>query len=500
MKKLIDLLSGINILNEINISDDMIIGSIVFDSRKVVNDSLFVATSGTQVDGHDFIQIAIDKGAKIIICEKLPDNVANLDNGACPIVSACPIAVVQNSQVALGILAANFYNHPSRNLKVVGITGTNGKTSTTTMLYHLFTNLGFKVGLLSTIQIRIGAEIIEATHTTPDAVSIQKSMSDMVAKGCTYCFMEVSSHAIEQDRIAGIDFVGGVFTNITHDHLDYHLTFANYINAKKKFFDNLPKTSFAITNIDDKNGRVMMQNTSAKVKTMAMHTMADYRVKILDASLDFMTVIMDGAEIVLKLAGEFNAYNALASYAVATELGIAREDILTQLSRLDPVEGRIDIVQSLHTKVRGVIDYAHTPDAVEKLLEEINKINKNGQIITVIGCGGNRDKAKRPIMAQLAAKYSHRVILTSDNPRGEDPKQIVEDMKLGLVSEDMKKTLVVLDRAEAIKTACLLASDEDIIALVGKGHEKYQEINGIKIPFDDKMYLKEYMELIETIK
>lgn len=488
MKNINELLDGIKFLTDVNHSINPSIDSIVFDSRKVVNGVLFVATSGTQVDGHAYIQMAIDKGAMAIVCERMPE--VKIDS--------VRYIQVANSQFALGILASNLYNHPSRDLKVVGVTGTNGKTSTTTMLYHLFTNLGFKVGLLSTIQIRIGDEIIEATHTTPDAVSIQKSMSEMVTKGCTYCFMEVSSHAIEQDRIAGIDFVGGVFTNITHDHLDYHLTFANYIAAKKKFFDNLSKSAFAITNIDDKNGKVMMQNTSAKIKTLAMHALADYRVKILDASLDFMTVIMDGAEIVLKLAGEFNAYNAMASFAVASELGIKREDILTELSRLNPVEGRIDIVQASHTKVRGVIDYAHTPDAVEKLLQEINKINKKGQIITVIGCGGNRDKEKRPIMAQLAAKYSHRLILTSDNPRNEDPKTIVEDMKLGLISTDMKKTLVVLDRAEAIKTACMLAVEEDIIALVGKGHEKYQEINGEKFPFDDKVYLKEFMELISS--
>lgn len=490
MNKLIDLLQNINPLNKIHIDEDMMIHSIVFDSRKVVEGCIFVATKGTQVDGHDYILTAIEKGASAIICEHFSSNETLISENICPIV------IVKNSHIALGILAASFYNHPSRNLKVVGVTGTNGKTSTTTMLYHLFTNLGYKVGLISTIQIRIGNEIIESTHTTPDAVSIQKSMSDMVAKGCSYCFMEVSSHAIEQDRISGIEFVGGVFTNITHDHLDYHKTFANYISAKKKFFDNLPKSSFAITNIDDKNGKLMMQNTNAKVKTLAMHALADYRVKILDASIDFMTVIIDGSELVLKLAGEFNAYNALACFAVAAELGIPREDILTQLSRLEPIEGRIDIVQSIHTKVRGIIDYAHTPDAVEKLLLEINKIKKNGNIITVIGCGGNRDKEKRPIMAQLAAKYSHRIILTSDNPRNEEPKQIIEDMKLGLVSEDMKKTLVVIDRAEAIKTACLLASDEDIIALVGKGHEKYQEINGEKFPFDDKVYLKEFMELI----
>jgi len=462
------------------------ISSIVFDSRKVEKDCIFVATRGTQVDGHNYISTAIEQGASVIVCE---DFLEKTDDKTTYI-------QVQNSQFALGILASNFYANPSSNLIVVGVTGTNGKTSTTTMLYNLFTNLGYKVGLLSTIDIKIGNEIIQATHTTPDAVSIQKSMAMMVEKNCTYCFMEVSSHAIDQDRIAGIKFRGGVFSNITHDHLDYHKTFQNYIQAKKKFFDQLSVEAFAISNIDDRNGKIMVQNCKASVKTMAMHTMADYTVKILDATLDFMNVKMDGEEIILKLAGEFNAYNALASYAVARELGMDKAEVLIQLSKIEPVEGRIDIVQAENTKVRGVVDYAHTPDAVEKLLVEINKINKKGSIITVIGCGGNRDKEKRPIMAQLAAKYSHRVILTSDNPRNEDPKAILEDMKLGLSSEDMKKTLVVVDREEAIKTACLLAKNEDIITLVGKGHEKYQEINGEKFPFDDKVLLQEYFQLI----
>lgn len=486
MKKLVDLLVGIEIVTSHYLSKDREVSAIIFDSRKVVPNSIFVATKGTQVDGHQFVTTAIEKGATTIICETLPQNIQG----------EITYIQVANSQRALGLLASSFYNNPSEKLKVVGVTGTNGKTSTTTMLFDLFTLLGYKVGLLSTIQIRVGDEIIPATHTTPDAVSIQKSMQYMVDKGCEYCFMEVSSHAVDQDRIAGIEFVGGVFTNITHDHLDYHLTFQNYIQAKKKFFDGLSKNAFAITNIDDKNGKVMLQNTKAIKKSMAMHSMADYAVKILELTMESMLVKMDGAEINLNVVGEFNAYNALSSYAVAIELGMNKIDVLVQLSKLRPVEGRIDVVQTKNTKVKGIVDYAHTPDAVEKLLVEIGKINKSGKILTVIGCGGNRDKEKRPVMAKLAAQYSDRVILTSDNPRNENPKDIIDEMRGGLDAEAIKKTLVVIDRAEAIKTACLLASGEDVIALVGKGHEKYQEINGEKLPFDDKVCLKENMELI----
>ncbi len=486
MKKLSELLKGIGIARSVNILADSEVSAIVFDSRKVEPNTLFVATKGTQVDGHEFISMAIEKGAIAILCEILPEEIN----------SGVAYIIVENSQFALGIIAANFYDNPSEKLKVVGVTGTNGKTSTTTMLFDLFTLLGYKVGLLSTIQIRVGTEIISATHTTPDAISIQKSMQYMVEKGCEYCFMEVSSHAIDQDRIAGIEFKGGVFTNITHDHLDYHLTFQNYIQAKKKFFDHLSKNAFAITNIDDRNGKVMLQNSASVKKTMAMHSFADYTVKILESTMESMLVRMDGNEINLYVVGEFNAYNALSCYAVAIELGMKKEDVLIQLTKLKPVEGRIDIVQTPNTKVKGIVDYAHTPDAVEKLLVEIGKINKHGKLITVIGCGGNRDKEKRPVMAKLASQYSDRVILTSDNPRNENPKDIIDEMKLGLDEVALRKTLVVLDRYEAVKTACLLASGEDIIALVGKGHEKFQEINGEKLPFDDKICLKENMELI----
>ena len=358
------------------------------------------------------------------------------------------------------------------------------------MLYDLFTLLGYKVGLLSTIQIRIGEETLSATHTTPDALAIQKNMALMVDKGCAYCFMEVSSHAIEQERISGIKFAGAVFTNITHDHLDYHLTFANYIAAKKKLFDGLDKTSFSIINMDDRNGRVMVQNTASKVKTLAMHSLSEYRGKILEMTMTYMSMLMNEDEVMLKVVGEFNAYNALSAYGVAIELGMKKENVLLNLSKIEPVEGRIDVISSQYKNVKGVIDYAHTPDAVEKILIEIGKINKSGKIITVIGCGGNRDKDKRPIMAQLACKFSDKVILTSDNPRNEDPKIIIDEMKNGLDKEAMRRVLTVIDRREAIKSACMLAEENDIIALVGKGHEKYQEINGEKFPFDDKVELK----------
>lgn len=488
MKRLSDLLVGVKILNSHHLVDDKLVSAIEFDSRKVAANCLFVATKGTLVDGHHFIPKAMNSGALTIVCEILPDEIHD----------GITYIQVDNSQLALGILASNYYDNPSNNLTVVGVTGTNGKTSTTTMLFDLFTLLGYKVGLLSTIQIRVADEIIPSTHTTPDAVSIQKSMKYMVDKGCQYCFMEVSSHAIDQDRISGVQFRGGVFTNITHDHLDYHLTFQNYIQAKKKFFDGLSKKAFAITNVDDKNGKVMLQNTAAAKKTLAMQSVADYTVKILELSMESMLVKLDGSELNLNVVGEFNAYNALSSYAVAIELGMNKVDVLVQLSKLQPVEGRIDVVQTKNTKVKGIVDYAHTPDAVEKLLIEISKINKNGKLLTVIGCGGDRDREKRPVMAKLAVKYSDRVILTSDNPRNENPKDIIDEMKRGLDSVDIRKTLVVIDRAEAIKTACLLATGEDVIALVGKGHEKYQEIKGEKLPFDDKVYLKENMELITT--
>jgi UDP-N-acetylmuramoyl-L-alanyl-D-glutamate--2,6-diaminopimelate ligase len=479
------LLSAISYIEQHGSVESPQVNSIVFDSRKVTANDIFVATHGTQVDGHQYIDKAIDLGAKIIICEELP---ATLN-------PEIAYYRVKSSQESLGILASTFYDFPTQKLKVIGVTGTNGKTSTTSMLYQLFTNLGYKVGLLSTIDIKIAGEVTTATHTTPDAISIQANMARMVNAGCTYCFMEVSSHAIDQQRIAGIQFCGAVFTNITHDHLDYHKTFANYIQAKKKFFDDLTPSSFALVNLDDKNGKIMIQNTKARTKTFSMRSASDYQVRIIDMSKSDMTIKIDQHELILKIVGEFNAYNALSAYAVAVELGMPREEILIQLSKIAPVEGRMDIIVSAKGNVTGVIDYAHTPDAVEKALVEIGKMRKIGKIITVIGCGGNRDQTKRPIMAQLATKFSDQVILTSDNPRNEDPKAIIQEMKSGLLPDESKKSITVVDRREAINTACMLAEPNDIIALIGKGHEKYQEINGEKLPFDDKAELQNAMNI-----
>lgn len=478
------LIKDLPILKILNQNDHSDIQSIEFDSRKSKSQTIFVAIKGTQADGHDYIDKVIEQGCKIIVCVNLPQalhlNVTYIQ--------------VANSAKSLGAIASAYYDHPSRHIHMIGVTGTNGKTSTTTMLYQLLTSLGYKCGLISTIQIQIGDEIIPATHTTPDAVSLQSHIRQMVDQGCTYCFMEVSSHAIDQERIAGIRFRGAVFTNITHDHLDYHLTFANYIQAKKKFFDDLDSNAFALTNIDDKNGKVMLQNTSASKKTYAMHHLADYVVKIQEMSLAYMLLQIQRQEIMVQVIGEFNAYNVLATYAVATELGFESGEILRHLSKLKPVEGRIDVVVSNNQKIQGIVDYAHTPDAVEKVLTEVRKMNTKGQILTVIGCGGDRDKAKRPIMAKLACQHSDRVILTADNPRSEDPKQIIQDMKSDLTNDDQKKTLTIIDRREAIKSACMLASQEDSIVLVGKGHEKYQEINGEKFPFDDKAELIKFFE------
>ncbi len=481
LEKIID---GIQFNKSIHHNDDLKISSIEFDSRNVIKNSLFVAIKGTQVDGHHYIETAIKNGAIAIVCEEIPliqnQNIVYLQ--------------VKDAQSSLGFLAKNFYHNPSSHLQVIGIIGTNGKTSNAVMLYELFTKLGYKVGLLSTIKIQIGNETIAATHTTPDALSINKNLAFMVDKGCDYCFMEVSSHAIDQDRISGIQFKGGLFTNITHDHLDYHITFDNYLRAKKKFFDNLTRSSFALYNADDKNGKIMMQNTLATTKSFAINSLADYNVKILDLTLKYMTLRINQNELTVKLIGEFNAYNILSTYAVAMELGMNEKDVLIQISKLEPVEGRIDIVTSPIKKIKGVIDYAHTPDAVEKILAEVSKINKNGQMITLIGCGGNRDKAKRPIMAKIACNLSNRVILTNDNPRDEDPKTIIDEMKSGLSTDLLKKTITVLDRSEAIKTACMLAEENDIIIIVGKGHEKYQEVEGKKFPFDDKSELIKQFE------
>jgi UDP-N-acetylmuramoyl-L-alanyl-D-glutamate--2,6-diaminopimelate ligase len=475
MKYLSEILKNVP-ATELQGADDMEITSIVFDSRKVVAGSLFVAVRGTVVDGHNYIEQAVKDGAAAIICEDLPGHTAG----------EVAFIMVADSSVALAQVAANFYDHPSAKLKLVGVTGTNGKTTVATLLYQLFRDLGYKCGLLSTVENQINGEIIPSTHTTPDPVEVNILLEDMVAKGCDYCFMEVSSHAVVQHRIGGLTFAGGIFTNLTHDHLDYHKTFENYLKAKKAFFDGLPKGAFALTNIDDKNGSVMLQNTKAKKKSYALKSMADYRAKIMENQFGGLLLHIDNEEVWFKMVGSFNAYNLLAVYSAAVLLGENKHKVLTSLSKLKGAEGRFDYVISPN-KIIGIVDYAHTPDAVQNVLSTVHDIRKgNEKVITIIGCGGDRDKTKRPVMAKVACQWSDKVILTSDNPRSEDPEQIIKDMQAGVGPSDQKKTLSITDRREAIKTACHLANPGDIIVLAGKGHEKYQEIKGVKTHFDDK--------------
>ncbi|HJN05292.1 MAG TPA: UDP-N-acetylmuramoyl-L-alanyl-D-glutamate--2,6-diaminopimelate ligase [Bacteroidales bacterium] len=469
---------------EISGSLNIEITSVAFDSRKVMAGSLFVAIVGTQVDGHDFIQKSIDKGAVAIVCNAMPSEVN----------PKITYVVVSNTSEALGYIASNYYDDPSSKLKVIGVTGTNGKTTIVTLLYNLFTELGYSVGMLSTIQNKVNKQNIETTHTTPDALKINDLLSSMVDDGCEYVFMEVSSHAIVQHRVTGIQFLGGVFTNITHDHLDYHVTFREYINAKKKFFDQLPANAFALTNIDDKNGNVIIQNTSAKKFTYGIKNIASFKGKVIENDLEGMTLKVDGNELSSLLSGDFNAYNILAVYSIAILLEQNKEEILVCISKLSGVEGRFDIIRSTHG-ITAIIDYAHTPDALKNILETINSIRThNEQLITVVGAGGNRDTSKRPLMAKLASLLSNRVILTSDNPRYEDANKILEDMRKGIDPAKKKVLMVIPDRNEAITTAFNIAQPGDMILIAGKGHEKYQEIKGIKYPFDDKRIIAELMD------
>jgi len=480
MKYLSDIVEGLP-FTELQGSVDVDISAVVFDSRKVVPGCLFVAVKGTAVDGHDFIEQAIKDGAIAVICEELPGHIAG----------EVDFLMVADSAVALGIVSANFYGNPSNDLKLVGVTGTNGKTTIATLLYTLFRDLGYKCGLLSTVENQINGNIIPSTHTTPDPVELNKLLSEMVAAGCDYCFMEVSSHAVAQHRIAGLTFSGGIFSNITHDHLDYHKTFDNYLKAKKAFFDGLPKTAFALTNNDDKNGNVMLQNSKAHRKTYGLKSMSDYKAKILENQFGGLLLQIDGEEVWFKMVGTFNAYNLLAVYGAAMLLDQDKAKVLTSLSKLSGAEGRFDYIVSPN-KIIGIVDYAHTPDAVQNVLSTIHDIRKgNEKVITVIGCGGDRDKTKRPIMARTACEWSDKVILTSDNPRSEDPAQIIKDMEEGVDAAFKRFTLSIVDRKEAIKTACMLAQQGDIILLAGKGHEKYQEIKGVKNHFDDKEELAE---------
>jgi UDP-N-acetylmuramoyl-L-alanyl-D-glutamate--2,6-diaminopimelate ligase len=475
-------------LEEIVGTTNVAVSSITFDSRKVKKDSLFIAVRGTTVDGHNFVDKAIEAGALAIVCEEIPEN----KNEEITYVK------VKNATYALGIIAANFYDNPSQKLKLVGVTGTNGKTTTVTLLYNLFKSLGNTVGLLSTVKNKIHNEEIPATHTTPDAIELNELLCKMVEKGCQYAFMEVSSHAIVQHRVTGIHFTGGVFTNITHDHLDYHKTFDEYIKAKKGFFDMLPEDSFALTNKDDANGMVMLQNTKAHRVTYAIKSPADHKCRIIENHLGGLLLNIDNKEVWVKLIGTFNAYNVLAVYSAAILLKQDPTNILTALSTLNSVEGRFQYLKS-EGGIIGIVDYAHTPDALKNVLETIKGIRTgNEQVITLVGCGGDRDSVKRPIMAQIACKYSNKIILTSDNPRSEDPEEILNQMQKGIDPVDAKKTLRITDRKEAIKTACSLAKQGDIILVAGKGHEKYQEIKGVKHPFDDYEILKETLKTLSV--
>lgn len=473
-------------IEEVIGSTHMAISSVTFDSRKVKKDTLFVATRGTATDGHNYIETAIQAGAVAIVCEDLPEN--KKEN--------VTYVKVTDSTHALGYIACNYYDNPSQKLKLIGVTGTNGKTTTVTLLFNLFRTLGYNVGLLSTVQNKINNNIIPATHTTPDALSLNELLATMVEQGCDYAFMEVSSHAVVQNRIAGVEFTGAVFTNITHDHLDYHKTFDEYIKAKKKFFDNLSEDAFAITNKDDKNGMVMLQNTKAHKYTYSLKNVADYKCKIVENHLNGLLLNINNHEVWVKLIGTFNAYNVLAVFAVAHLLKQDVINILTTLSNLNSVEGRFQYVKS-QSGIVGIVDYAHTPDALKNVLETIKDIRTgNESVITLVGCGGDRDAAKRPIMANIACQYSNKVILTSDNPRSEDPEEILNQMQAGVEATDVKKTLRISDRKEAIKTACTLAKSGDIILIAGKGHEKYQEIKGVKHPFDDMEILKETIKTL----
>ncbi len=459
------------------------VAGVAIDSRKVKNDFVFVAINGVQTNGHLHIDKAIANGAKVVVCEELPSISVN----------DVTFVVVENSAVTAALMACNFYNHPSQNLKLVGVTGTNGKTTIATVLYNLFTKLGFVCGLISTVENKIGNQILPSTHTTPDALSINSLLHQMLQAGCSYVFMECSSHAIHQNRIIGLHFTGAIFSNITHDHLDYHKTFDEYIKVKKKFFDDLSPSSFAITNIDDKRGEVMVQNTKATIYTYSLKTIANFKGKILDNSITGLQMLVNDVEVHFGLIGEFNAYNLLAIYGAATCLGINNQEVLVALSNIAGASGRFDYTIG-NNKVVGIVDYAHTPDALENVLSTITKLAKgNEQIITVVGCGGDRDKTKRPIMASIAAKYSHRVLLTSDNPRTENPTTILQEMETGLDSAGKRKTITIQDRKEAIKTAVMFANEGDIVLVAGKGHENYQDINGVKYPFDDKEILKELL-------
>ncbi|MFD2566419.1 UDP-N-acetylmuramoyl-L-alanyl-D-glutamate--2,6-diaminopimelate ligase [Pseudotenacibaculum haliotis] len=486
MKKLKDILYKVSV-NAVYGDTNVDISQVIFDSRKVQKGDLFVAQKGVTVDGHLYIEKAIELGASSIICEDLPEERAE----------NITYVQVDDSNTTLAIVASNFYGNPSAKLNLVGVTGTNGKTTIASLLYQLFQKAGYKTGLLSTVKVLVDRKEYPATHTTPDSVTINRFLNEMVESGVDYCFMEVSSHGIHQKRTEGLEFSGGIFTNLSHDHLDYHNTFAEYRDVKKSFFDSLSKSAFALTNIDDKNGNVMMQNTKAKKRTYALKTLADYKAKIIEKRFSGTLLSIDGVEVWTKLIGTFNAYNLLAIVGTASELGLDKFEVLTILSELESVSGRFQYIVS-ENGVTAIVDYAHTPDALKNVLETINDIRTdNEKLITVVGCGGDRDKTKRPKMAHIASQLSNQAIFTSDNPRTEDPDVILEEMEAGVSPENYKKTLTISDRRQAIKTACKFSESGDILLIAGKGHETYQEINGERFHFDD---LEEVTQCFNLLK
>jgi len=486
MRLLKDIIYGVRIENVIG-STNVAVEGVAYDSRQMMQFGMFVAIPGTQVDGHEFIEVAVSNGAIAILCEQLPEN---LNVGITYI-------VVQSASIALGVVASNFYNNPSNQLKLIGVTGTNGKTTSATLMYNLYRMMGYKVGLLSTVINKIHNEPVEATHTTPNAIDLHRLLKEMVEKGCSFCFMEVSSHAVTQDRIAGLNFAGGVFTNITHEHLDYHGSFDNYISAKKGFFDVLSKDAFALINADQIHGDTMVQDSKAKVYTYGINSVADYKAKILENQFNGLHLNIDGQDLYSKLIGGFNAYNILAAYGTAVLLGQEKLDVLTTISNLNSVEGRFEYLRSAKG-VMGIVDYAHTPDALENVLKTIKDIRTgNEMVITVIGCGGDRDKGKRPLMAKIACQFSDQVIFTSDNPRSEDPNSIIEEMQKGVEPIDYKKTVSIPSRKEAIKMAVSIAHAGDILLIAGKGHENYQIIGDETVPFDDMEILNETLKVLD---
>jgi UDP-N-acetylmuramoyl-L-alanyl-D-glutamate--2,6-diaminopimelate ligase len=487
VKKLNDILYGVP-LKAVSGSTEVGFYSLRFDSKKVKKNDAFVAIEGTKVDGHKFIGKTIDQGASVIVCEILPDI---LDEKV-------TYVEVKNSAMALSIMAANYYGNPSKKIKLIGVTGTNGKTTVATLLYDLFNQLGYKSGLLSTIENRIGDNVLKATHTTGDAIQLNENLNEMLKQGCTHCFMEVSSHALDQKRVAGIEYSGALFTNISHDHLDYHKTFDAYISAKKELFDGLPKSAFALVNTDDRRGKIMLQNTKAAKSTYSLKSASDFKGKIISNTLNGLEMNVDNQSIWFKLFGDFNAYNILSVYGTAILMGEQPEDVLTILSNIDPVPGRMEIVHN-SVKITALVDYAHTPDALKNVLESVAGLRTgNETVITVVGCGGDRDKDKRPLMGSIASEMSDKVIFTSDNPRSEDPNTIISEMKKGVGASNKRKVVAMVNREEAIKTACLLASPNDIILVAGKGHEDYQEIKGKRLPFDDRKILSEMLNLMKN--